>query len=262
MSILSPVLPSAADALDLDAPVQAHDLVRRYGEGDAAVEALRGVSLSVPRGQFCAVMGPSGSGKSTLLHHLAGLDVPTSGTVLLDGHDLSTLKDDALTRLRRDRVGFVFQAFNLLQTLSAEENVTLPLALAGRRPDPAKLDAVLERVGLADRRHHRPWALSGGQQQRVAVARAILAEPAVLFADEPTGNLDSAAGAEVLALLREAVDTLGQTVVMVTHDAHAAAVADRVLILADGHIVDDLVVAELDEPVEEQIVHALREAAR
>jgi putative ABC transport system ATP-binding protein len=207
-------------------------------------------------------MGPSGSGKSTLLHHLAGLDVPTSGTVLLDGHDLSSLKDDVLTRLRRDRVGFVFQAFNLLQTLSAEENVTLPLALAGRRPDPAKLDEVLTRVGLAERRHHRPWALSGGQQQRVAVARAILAEPAVLFADEPTGNLDSAAGAEVLALLREAVDTLGQTIVMVTHDAHAAAVADRVVILADGRIVDDLVVAELDEPVEDQIAHALREASR
>jgi putative ABC transport system ATP-binding protein len=262
MSILSPVLPAAADALDLDAPVQAHDLVRRYGEGDAAVEALRGVSLSVPRGQFCAVMGPSGSGKSTLLHHLAGLDVPTAGIVLLDGHDLSSLKDDALTRLRRDRVGFVFQAFNLLQTLSAEENVTLPLALAGRRPDPAKLDEVLTRVGLAERRHHRPWALSGGQQQRVAVARAILAEPAVLFADEPTGNLDSAAGAEVLALLREAVDTLGQTIVMVTHDAHAAAVADRVVILADGAIVDDLDVAQLGEPVEEQIVHALREASR
>jgi putative ABC transport system ATP-binding protein len=262
MSTLSPVLPLAADAFDLDAPVQAHDLVRRYGEGDAAVDALRGVSLSVPRGQFCAVMGPSGSGKSTLLHHLAGLDVPTAGTVLLDGHDLASLKDDALTRLRRDRVGFVFQAFNLLQTLSAEENVTLPLALAGRRPDPAKLDAVLTRVGLADRRHHRPWALSGGQQQRVAVARAILAEPAVLFADEPTGNLDSSAGAEVLALLREAVDTLGQTVVMVTHDAHAAAVADRVLILADGVLVADLDVAGLDEPVEEQIAHALREASR
>jgi putative ABC transport system ATP-binding protein len=262
MSTLSPVLPAAPDAIDLDAPVQAHGLVRRYGEGDAAVEALRGVSLSVPRGQFCAVMGPSGSGKSTLLHHLAGLDVPTAGTVLLDGHDLAALKDDALTRLRRDRVGFVFQAFNLLQTLSAEENVTLPLALAGRRPDPAKLDEVLARVGLAERRHHRPWALSGGQQQRVAVARAILAEPAVLFADEPTGNLDSIAGAEVLALLREAVDTLGQTIVMVTHDAHAAAVADRVVILADGAIVADLDVAQLDEPVEDQIAQALREASR
>ncbi|WP_445147722.1 ABC transporter ATP-binding protein [Baekduia sp. Peel2402] len=253
---LSPVHP-LVDAVDLDAPVQAHGLVRRYGDGDAAVEALRGVDLAVPHGQFCAVMGPSGSGKSTLLHHLAGLDTPTAGTVLLDGHDLSSMKDDALTKLRRDRVGFVFQAFNLLSTLSAQENITLPLALAGKKADPAKVEDVLARVGLLERRHHRPYALSGGQQQRVAVARAILAEPAVLFADEPTGNLDSAAGAAVLALLRDAVDALGQTIVMVTHDASAAAVADRVVILADGAIV-----ADLDAPDEPAVVAALREASR
>jgi putative ABC transport system ATP-binding protein len=262
MSTLSPVLPGVTDAVGLDAPVQARDLVRRYGEGDAAVEALRGVSLAVPRGQFCAVMGPSGSGKSTLLHHLAGLDVPTAGTVVLDGQDVATLSDDALTRLRRDRVGFVFQAFNLLPTLSAEENVTLPLVLAGRRPDAAKLDQVLARVGLAERRHHRPAELSGGQQQRVAVARAILGEPAVLFADEPTGNLDSHAGAEVLALLREAADALGQTVVMVTHDAHAAAIADRVVILADGLIAGDVDVIGLGDGAEQHIAQALREASR
>jgi putative ABC transport system ATP-binding protein len=236
---------------------QAIGLVRRYGEGETAVEALRGVTLHVPRGQFCAVMGPSGSGKSTLLHHLAGLDTPTEGQVLLAGQELSTMKDDALTRLRRDHVGFVFQAFNLLSTLSAEENIVLPMSLAGRTPDPEWLEAVLERVGLADRRDHRPWALSGGQQQRVAVARAILSEPTVLFADEPTGNLDSASGAEVLGLLREAVDAFGQTIVMVTHDAHAAATADRCLILADGHLV-----ADLPEPTETEIVAALREASR
>jgi putative ABC transport system ATP-binding protein len=239
------------------AAVQAVGLVRRYGEGETAVEALRGVSVAVPSGQFCAVMGPSGSGKSTLLHHLAGLDTPTEGQVLLGGTELGALKDDALTRLRRDHVGFVFQAFNLLSTLSAEENVVLPMTLAGRTPDREWLDAVMERVGLADRRHHRPWALSGGQQQRVAVARAILAEPTVLFADEPTGNLDSASGAEVLGLLRQAVDAFGQTIVMVTHDAHAAATADRVLILADG-----AVVADLDEPAEAEIVAALHEASR
>jgi putative ABC transport system ATP-binding protein len=237
--------------------VQAIDLVRRYGEGEAAVAALRGVSLDVPFGEFCAVMGPSGSGKSTLLHHLAGLDTPSEGEVVLAGQQLSAMKDDALTRLRRDHVGFVFQAFNLLSTLSAEENIVLPMSLAGRKPDPEWLEAVLARVGLTERRHHRPWALSGGQQQRVAVARAILSEPTVLFADEPTGNLDSASGAEVLGLLREAVDAFGQTIVMVTHDAHAAATADRVVILADGHIV-----ADLPEPSETEVVAALREASR
>jgi putative ABC transport system ATP-binding protein len=260
---MSPTLLRERRTTSVAAPVsdaaacQAIGLVRRYGDGEAAVEALRGVSLHVPRGQFCAVMGPSGSGKSTLLHHLAGLDTPTEGQVLLAGHELSAMKDDALTKLRRDHVGFVFQAFNLLSTLSAEENVVLPMTLAGRKPDREWLEAVLERVGLTERRHHRPWALSGGQQQRVAVARAILSEPTVLFADEPTGNLDSASGAEVLGLLREAVDAFGQTIVMVTHDAHAAATADRVLILADGHIV-----ADLDEPVESEIAAALSEASR
>jgi putative ABC transport system ATP-binding protein len=258
MTTSSPLRERTAAGVSVDtSAVEAIDLVRRYGEGEAAVEALRGVSLTVPRGQYCAVMGPSGSGKSTLLHHLAGLDVPTSGSVVLDGHDLSSMKDDQLTKLRRDHVGFVFQAFNLLSTLSAEENIVLPMSLAGRTPDKAWLEAVLERVGLTERRHHRPFALSGGQQQRVAVARAILAEPTVLFADEPTGNLDSASGAEVLALLREAVDAFGQTIVMVTHDAHAASTADRVLILADGHIVTDLA-----EPSESEVVAALREASR
>jgi putative ABC transport system ATP-binding protein len=237
--------------------VQAIDLVRRFGEGETAVDALRGVSFTVPRGQFCAIMGPSGSGKSTLLHHLAGLDTPTSGGTLLDGQDLSVMDDKQLTRLRRDHVGFVFQAFNLLPTLTAEENVVLPMAIAGRKPDPEWLDAVLQRVGLDDRRGHRPSELSGGQQQRVAVARAILAEPTVLFADEPTGNLDSASGTAVLALLREAVDAYGQTTIMVTHDAQAAAAADRVLILADGHLVTDLA-----EPAESEVMDALREAGR
>jgi putative ABC transport system ATP-binding protein len=239
------------------AAVAAIDLVRRYGEGETAVEALRGVTLTVPSGQFCAIMGASGSGKSTLLHHLAGLDTPTSGTVLLGGQDLGEMDDAQLTRLRRDHVGFVFQAFNLLPTLTAEENVLLPMAIAGRRPDAAWLGAVLDRVGLSERRDHRPAELSGGQQQRVAVARALVAEPTVLFADEPTGNLDSASGAEVLALLREAVDAYGQTTVMVTHDAHAAAAADRVLILNDGNIVSDLA-----SPGEAEVAAALREAGR
>jgi putative ABC transport system ATP-binding protein len=239
------------------AAVAASDLVRRYGAGEAAVDALRGVSLDVPAGQWAAIMGPSGTGKSTLLHHLAGLDVPTSGSVTLAGRELSTMNDAELTRLRRDHVGFVFQAFNLLPTLTAEENILLPMTIAGRRPEREWLDAVIDRVGLADRRRHRPSELSGGQQQRVAVARAIVSEPTVLFADEPTGNLDSASGAEVLELFREAVDAYGQTTVMVTHDAHAAAAADRVLILADGHIV-----ADIHEPSESEIVAALREAGR
>jgi putative ABC transport system ATP-binding protein len=239
------------------AAVAATDLVRRYGDGDAAVHALRGVSLHVPNGQWTAIMGPSGSGKSTLLHHLAGLDVPTSGQVVLAGKELSTMKDAELTRLRRDHVGFVFQAFNLLPMLTAEENILLPMSIAGRKPEREWLDAIIERVGLADRRGHRPSELSGGQQQRVAIARAIVAEPTVLFADEPTGNLDSASGAEILRLFREAVDAFGQTTVMVTHDAHAAAAADRVLILADGHIV-----ADLREPTESEIVAALHEAGR
>ena len=237
--------------------VAAIELVRRYGEGETAVDALRGVSLEVPKGQWTAIMGPSGSGKSTLLHHLAGLDVPTSGRIVLAGRDLSELDDAGLTRLRRDHVGFVFQAFNLLPMLTAEENILLPMSIAGRKPDREWLDAVVERVGLGDRRDHRPAELSGGQQQRVAVARAIVAEPTVLFADEPPGNLDSASGAEVLELFRQAVDLYEQTTVMVTHDARAAATADRVLILADGRIV-----ADLDGPSESQVVAALREAGR
>jgi putative ABC transport system ATP-binding protein len=239
------------------AAVAAHDLVRRYGQGDAAVDVLRGITLDVPTGQFCAVMGPSGSGKSTLLHHLAGLDVPTSGTVALAGHDLTKMDDRALTRLRRDHVGFVFQSFNLLPTLTAEENVLLPTVLSGRKPERAWVDAVIARVGLDERRHHRPAELSGGQQQRVAVARALVAEPTVLFADEPTGNLDSHAGEEVLALLREAADAYGQTIVMVTHDSRAAASADRVLVLADGVVVSDVA-----QPTESEVIAAMREATR
>jgi putative ABC transport system ATP-binding protein len=218
--------------------VEAVALARQYGEGDSAVHALRGVSVRVPAGQYTAVMGPSGSGKSTLMHLLAGLDRPTSGRVLVGGTDIAELSDRALTKLRREHVGFVFQAFNLLPTLSAEENVLLPSRIAGRKLDPRAVDALLERVGLAERRHHRPAQLSGGQQQRVAIARALISEPTVLFADEPTGNLDSRAGADILALLREAADE-GQTIVMVTHDPRAAAQADRTVVLEDGQIVSD-----------------------
>ena len=219
--------------------VTATGVVRRYGSGEAVVEALRGVGVDVPAGQFVAVMGPSGSGKSTLMHILAGLDVPTEGSVAIAGTEIVGMNDRKLTELRRRHIGFVFQAFNLLPTLTAEENIVLPMRLAGRKPDRDWVDAVIERVGLADRRHHRPAQMSGGQQQRVAVARALVAEPTVLFADEPTGNLDSHASAEVLELLREAVDAYGQTTVMVTHDPAAAEVTDRVVHLADGHIVSD-----------------------
>ena len=215
--------------------VAAVDLVRRYGD----VAAVGGVSLEVPSGQFAAVMGPSGSGKSTLMHMLAGLDRPTAGRVELGGRHIGEFSDDELTRLRREHVGFVFQAFNLVPTLTAEENILLPLAIAGRKPEMPWVDAVIERVGLAERRHHRPAELSGGQQQRVAVARALVAEPTVLFADEPTGNLDSRSGAEVLELLAESVREYGQTVVMVTHDPRAASIADRVIHLADGRVVRD-----------------------
>jgi putative ABC transport system ATP-binding protein len=241
----------------LDDAVSATALTRTYGEGDSAVHALQGVTLQVPAGQFTAVMGPSGSGKSTLMHLLAGLDTPDAGSVHIAGEDITRMNDRELTRLRRLHIGFVFQSFNLLPTLSAQENVLLPLAISGRKPEPGKVDALMERMGLAERRHHRPSQLSGGQQQRVAVARALVTRPTVLFADEPTGNLDSAAGAEVLALLRDAVDTDGQTTVMVTHDARAAASADRVLFLADGRIV-----ADLQAPTEEAILAALKDAAR
>jgi putative ABC transport system ATP-binding protein len=235
------------------AAVSATALTRSYGEGDSAVRALRGVSLEVPTGQFTAVMGPSGSGKSTLMHLMAGLDVPTAGTVCIDGQDITTMSDRQLTRLRRKHIGFIFQSFNLLPTLSAEENIVLPLAIAGRRPDEGTLETLLARVGLLDRRDHKPSQLSGGQQQRVAVARALITSPTVLFADEPTGNLDSAAGTEVLGLLRDAVDLDGQTTVMVTHDPRAAATADRVLFLADGRIVDDIA-----EPTEEAVLAAMK----
>jgi putative ABC transport system ATP-binding protein len=235
------------------AAVAATALTRHYGDGDAAVHALRGVSLDVPRGQFTAVMGPSGSGKSTLMHLLAGLDTPSSGTVRIGGQNITAMGDRQLTKLRRTHIGFVFQSFNLLPTLSAEENVVLPLSVAGRKPDREALEALLARVGLLDRRDHRPAQLSGGQQQRVAIARALITAPTVLFADEPTGNLDSAAGAGVLELLRDAVDLDGQTTVMVTHDPRAAATADRVLFLADGRIVDDLA-----EPTEESVLAAMK----
>jgi putative ABC transport system ATP-binding protein len=234
--ILSPPAPTIAPAT----VVSASDLVRRYGHGDTAVDALRGVSVDIARGRLTAVMGPSGSGKSTLMHILAGLDKPTSGEVSVAGVDVVGLDDIALTKLRRDHIGFIFQFFNLLPMLTAAENIALPLKLAGGKPEPAWLEELIEKVGLADRLTHRPAELSGGQQQRVAVARALVSRPSVMFADEPTGNLDSTTSGEILALLRDSVDTLGQTTVMVTHDAHAAAIADRVLFLADGHIVRDL----------------------
>ena len=238
------------------AAVEARDLVRRFGDGDYAVEAVRGVSLQVPGGQFAAVMGPSGSGKSTLMHMLAGLDRPTEGVVEIGGHDITAMGDKELTLLRRKHIGFVFQAYNLVPTLTAEENILLPLAIAGRKPEGSWVEAVIERVGLDDRRDHRPAELSGGQQQRVAVARALVSEPTVLFADEPTGNLDSRSGAEVLDLLRESVREYGQTIVMVTHDPRAAAAADRVLYLADGCVAGDL-----DSPSEEDILEFVKEAA-
>jgi putative ABC transport system ATP-binding protein len=219
--------------------VSAREVTRRYGEGDAAVDALRGITLEFPAGAFTAIMGPSGSGKSTLMHILAGLDRPTSGTVVVDGRDITTMDDAELTQLRRDRVGFVFQFFNLVPVLSAEENMLLPLSIAGRRPDREWADQLMQTVGIADRATHRPSELSGGQQQRVAVARALVSRPAVVFADEPTGNLDSKASDEILSLLRRAADDFGQTVVMVTHDAHAASFADRLVILNDGKAVHD-----------------------
>ena len=235
--------------------VAARALTRRYGDGESAVDALRGVSLEVPAGQFTAVMGPSGSGKSTLMHLLAGLDRPTSGTVHVGGEEISAMADRRLTKLRRRHIGFVFQSFNLLPTLTAEENITLPLAIARIKPHAADVDTLLERVGLGDRRDHTPSELSGGQQQRVAIARALITQPTVLFADEPTGNLDSSAGAAVLALLRDAVAIDGQTTVMVTHDPRAAAAADRVVFLADGRIVGDLA-----EPTEDQVIDAMHKA--
>jgi putative ABC transport system ATP-binding protein len=211
-----------------------------YGRGATAVRALDGVDLELARGRFTAIMGPSGSGKSTLMHCLAGLDVLTSGQILLGDTDLSTLDDDALTALRRDRIGFVFQAYNLVPTLTALENITLPMMLGGPRVSTSWVQRVVETVGLMDRLHHRPSELSGGQQQRVAVARALASKPEIIFADEPTGNLDSRAGAEILRFMRQAVERLHQTIVIVTHDPVAAAYAHRVVFLADGHVVDDM----------------------
>ena len=219
--------------------VAAEDLHRRYGEGEAAVNALDGVTVAFPEQRFAAIMGPSGSGKSTLMHNLAGLDRPTSGSVRLAGIELTGLDDGELTKLRRDRIGFIFQTFNLLPVLDAEENILLPLSIAGREPDREWFDTLVRTVGIGDRLTHRPAELSGGQQQRVAVARALVSRPSVVFADEPSGNLDSKASEDVLTLLRQAVDEFEQTVVMVTHDAHAASFADRLVVLADGRIVHD-----------------------
>ncbi len=222
------------------AVVVANDVTRRYGQGDTAVDALRGVSLEVASGKLTAVMGPSGSGKSTLMHILAGLDKPTTGSVTIAGTEITRLKDSDLTKLRRRHIGFVFQFFNLLPMLTAEENIVLPLSIAGEKPDPAFFGDLIGKVGLADRLTHRPAELSGGQQQRVAIARALVSRPTVLFADEPTGNLDSTTSHGILELMRDSVDSYGQTMVVVTHDARAAAIADRVLFLADGLIVKDM----------------------
>jgi putative ABC transport system ATP-binding protein len=237
--------------------VSATDLTRRYGEGDTAVEALRGCSIEVRRGELTAVMGPSGSGKSTLMHILAGLDRPTTGMVAIEGQNVTKLGDNELTKLRREHIGFIFQFFNLLPMLTAEENIRLPLELAGGKIDKVWLDDVIKRTGLDDRRTHRPSELSGGQQQRVAIARALASRPTVIFADEPTGNLDSATSGEILDLLHEMVAEFRQTIVMVTHDARAASIADRILFLADGCIVRELKGADQGE-----IVAAMDEVAR
>ena len=238
---------------DVNYAARAVKVSKIYGEGDAAVRALDSVTVGFPTGRFTAIMGPSGSGKSTLMHCLAGLDAVTSGNVFLGTTDLSSLDDKALTQLRRDQVGFIFQAYNLLPTLTAAENITLPLDLAGRKPDQGWLDRVIDTVGLRSRLTHRPTELSGGQQQRVAVARALATRPRIVFADEPTGNLDSRAGAEVLGFLRQSVDDLGQTIVMVTHDPTAAGYADAAVFLGDGHIVD-----EMEAPTAERVLDRLK----
>jgi putative ABC transport system ATP-binding protein len=239
------------------AVVQAREVTRRFGEGATAVDALRGVSLDVARAKLTAVMGPSGSGKSTLMHILAGLDRPTTGAVSIEGNEITALGDTDLTKLRREHIGFVFQFFNLLPMLNAEENITLPLMIAGEKPEHGWFELLVEKVGLKDRLSHRPSELSGGQQQRVAIARALVSQPTVVFADEPTGNLDSATSGEILALMRDSVDSLGQTTVMVTHDPRAAAIADRILFLADGLIVNDLVGASQSE-----VISAMEELTR
>jgi putative ABC transport system ATP-binding protein len=241
---------SQATSIDSRAIVRAIDVRRRFGEGAAAVDALDGVSVDFERGRFSAIMGPSGSGKSTLMHILAGLDRPTGGSVILDGTELESLDDADLTKLRRDKLGFVFQFFNLLPVLTAEENIVLPLSIAGEKPDREWLRRLVRTIDLENRLTHRPSELSGGQQQRVAVARALVSRPAVVFADEPTGNLDTKSGEEVLALLRQAVDEFGQTVVMVTHDPEAASYADRLVVLRDGHVVHDAAAGTADEVIE------------
>src|SRR5262245_15414388 len=238
------------------AVVVAHDVTRRYGEGDTAVDALRGVNVEVAPGRATAVMGPSGSGKSTLMHILAGLDKPTSGTVDIGGTEITSLGDNDLTKLRREHIGFVFQFFNLLPMLDARENIVLPLTIAGEKPDPDWFAQLVQDVGLQDRLSHRPSELSGGQQQRVAIARALVSKPTVLFADEPTGNLDSSTSGEILELLRRSVEEYGQTIVMVTHDSRAAAVANRVLFLADGAIT-----RELGQSEPHEILRAMEEVA-
>ncbi len=240
MTMLLRTPPGVGAGLHAAAAARVVDAVKVYGTGDTAVRALDGVTVDFDRGRFTAIMGPSGSGKSTLLHCIAGLDTLTYGSARIGDVDLGGLDDRHLTRLRRDRIGFVFQAFNLLPTLTAAENITLPLALAGRRPDPGWLDLVVDVVGLRDRLGHRPAELSGGQQQRVAVARSLVSKPEIVFADEPTGNLDSRAGAELLSFLRLAVDEFAQTVVMVSHDPVAAGTTDRIVFLADGRVVDEL----------------------
>jgi putative ABC transport system ATP-binding protein len=240
----------------MDSIVTATDVRRRYGAGGAAVDALAGVTTAFERGRYSAIMGPSGSGKSTLMHILAGLDRPTSGSVELDGVEITALDDGDLTRLRREKLGFIFQFFNLIPVLTAEENIVLPLSIAGKRPDEVWLREIVDTVGLADRLTHRPAELSGGQQQRVAVARALISRPAVVFADEPTGNLDSKSSEEVLRMLRQSVDDLGQTVVMVTHDPEAAAYADRLVVLRDGLIVHDA-----EAGTAEQVIELMKEVA-
>jgi len=238
------------------AVVVASDIARRYGEGETAVDALRGVSVDIAQARLTAVMGPSGSGKSTLMHILAGLDKPTSGDVQIAGTSITRLGDSALTKLRRDHIGFVFQFFNLLPMLSAKENILLPLTIAGEKAEDGWFEQIVSDVGIADRLTHRPAELSGGQQQRVAIARALVSRPTVLFADEPTGNLDSQTGSEILELLRRCVDEYGQTLVMVTHEARAASMAHRVLFLADG-----LIVRELGECNQHRILEVMEEVA-
>jgi putative ABC transport system ATP-binding protein len=249
VSVPAAAAPAVVEAPQTGPAVSAEDLTRRYGAGETAVDALRGVSLDVPKGQLTAVMGPSGSGKSTLMHILAGLDKPTGGRVTIAGTSIEDLNDNDLTKLRREHIGFIFQFFNLLPMLNSEENVVLPLSIAGEKPDKAWVAELMGRIGLTERRNHRPSELSGGQQQRVAIGRALVSRPTIVFADEPTGNLDSKTSGEILELMRSSVDTYEQTTVMVTHDPRAAAIADRILFLADGLIVRDLGRADAHEVI-------------